>query len=70
VEWELLMTDTGTATTYRAQWENFLADSELQGSLAATVDDGVEVLRLVEAIELSHSTSGARVELADVENHS
>jgi predicted dehydrogenase len=70
VEWERLMTDAGTAATYRAQWEYFLADDDDQASPAATVDDGVEVLRLVEAIELSHSRRGARVALTDVESHS
>jgi predicted dehydrogenase len=69
-EWEVLVTDAGTAATYRAQWEYFLVDNNDQASPAATVDDGLEVLRLVEAIELSHSKDGARVALADVESHS
>lgn len=69
-EWELLMTDAGTAATYREQWESFVAANDDQASPAATVEDGVEVLRLVEAIELSHSRGGVRVALTDVESHS
>lgn len=69
-EWELLMTDGGTGATYRAQWERFVGSDDDQASPAATLDDGVEVLRLVEAIELSHSRGGVRLVLADVESHS
>lgn len=69
-EWELLMTDGGTGATYRAQWEQFVGYDDDEASPAATLDDGVEVLRLVQAIELSHSRGGVRVALADVERHS
>lgn len=65
-DWELLVADEGTVATYRAQWEHFLAQDKPRESLAATLEDGVEVVRVIEAIELSHLRGGARVALADV----
>lgn len=59
--WETLMTDSGSQSTYRAQWASFLSVVEEGTRPMVAIADGVAVLRAVEAIRRSHEQSGARV---------
>jgi predicted dehydrogenase len=62
--WSTLMTDSGSQSTYEAQWASFLSVVEQQTAPAVSVSDGVAVLRAVEAIRQSHEQAGARVFLS------
>jgi predicted dehydrogenase len=64
--WSTLMTDSGSQSTYEAQWASFLSVVEQQTAPAVSVADGVAVLRAVEAIRQSHEQAGARVFLTSV----
>jgi predicted dehydrogenase len=64
--WSTLMTDSGSQSTYEAQWASFLSVVEQQTAPAVSVSDGVAVLRAVEAIRQSHEQAGARVFLSSV----
>jgi predicted dehydrogenase len=64
--WETVVTDSGSQSTYRAQWDSFLSVVE-EGSLPrVAMSDGVAVLRAVEAIRHSYEQLGARVFLKSV----
>jgi predicted dehydrogenase len=65
-EWETLATDSGGESTYHAQWKSFLSRGDSSDSPAATLQDGLEVLRLVEAIQQSHAQNGVRVRLSEI----
>lgn len=64
--WETVMTDSGSKSTYRAQWESFLSVVEQGNQPVVGISDGVAVLRAVDAIRRSHKKSGARVFLNTV----
>lgn len=66
VEWEILTTGSGMHSTYQEQWKSFAGKTESVSSHAATLEDGIEVLRGVEAIRLSHSKEGLRVGLSEI----
>jgi predicted dehydrogenase len=64
--WETFVTDSGSQSTYRAQWDSFLSVVEKGSAPLVAMSDGVAVLRAVEAIRHSHEQSGARVFLNTV----
>ena len=64
--WETVRTDSGSQSTYRAQWASFLSVVEKGSKPRVAVSDGVAVLRAVEGIRQSHELSGARVFLNTV----
>ncbi len=64
--WETVVTDSGSQSTYRAQWDSFLSVVEKGSAPRVAMSDGVAVLRAVEAIRHSHEQSGARVFLKTV----
>ena len=64
--WKTLLTDSGSQSTYRAQWDSFLSVVEKGSAPLVAMSDGVAVLRAVEAIRHSHEQSGARVFLKTV----
>jgi predicted dehydrogenase len=64
--WETVVTDSGSQSTYRAQWDSFLSVVEKGSPPLVAMSDGVAVLRAVEAIRHSHKQSGARVFLKTV----
>jgi predicted dehydrogenase len=59
--WETIVTDSGSQSTYEAQWVSFLSVVEAGSRPPVAISDGVSVLRAVEAIRHSHEQSGARV---------
>jgi predicted dehydrogenase len=59
--WETVVTDSGSQSTYRAQWDSFLSVVEKGSAPTVAMSDGVAVLRAVEAIRHSHEQSGTRV---------
>ena len=59
--WETVLTDSGSQSTYRAQWESFLSVVDQSSAPLVGISDGIAVLRAVEAIRQSHELSGARV---------
>jgi predicted dehydrogenase len=59
--WETVVTDSGSQSTYRAQWDSFFSVVEKGSAPLVAMSDGVAVLRAVEAIRHSHEQSGARV---------
>jgi predicted dehydrogenase len=61
--WETVVTDSGSQSIYRAQWDSFLSVVEKGSAPRVVMSDGVAVLRAVEAIRHSHEQSGARVSL-------
>jgi predicted dehydrogenase len=63
---ETVATDSGSQSTYRAQWDSFLSVVEKGSAPLVAMSDGVAVLRAVEAIRHSHEQSGARVFLKTV----
>lgn len=65
-QWSALTTDSGSEFTYDAQWESFLSLVEENSEPAVSVADGVEVLRIVEAIRQSSSQLGARVYVQNI----
>jgi predicted dehydrogenase len=64
--WETIVTDSGSQSTYEAQWGGFLSVVEAGSRPLVAISDGVSVLRAVEAIRHSHEQSGARVFLKTV----
>ena len=64
--WETVVTDSGSQSTYRAQWDSFLSVVEKGSAPSVAISDGMAVLRAVEAIRHSHEQSGARVFLTTV----
>jgi predicted dehydrogenase len=64
--WKTVMTDSGSETTYRAQWASFLSVVEGVSTPTVVMSDGVAVLRAVEAIRRSQEQCGARVFLKTV----
>jgi predicted dehydrogenase len=64
--WETVVTDSGSQSTYSAQWDSFLSVVEEGSAPRVAMSDGVAVLRAVEAIRHSHEQSGARVFLRSV----
>ena len=65
-QWKTIVTDSGSQSAYRAQWDSFLDLVEKGSAPLVAVSDGVAVLRAVEAIHQSHEQSGARVLLKSV----
>jgi predicted dehydrogenase len=65
--WESIMTDSGSQSTYEAQWVSFLSVVEEGSRPLVAITDGVAVLRAVEAIRHSHEQSGGRVFLKTLE---
>lgn len=65
-QWKTIVTDSGSQSAYRAQWESFLDLVEKGSAPRVAVSDGVAVLQAVEAIHQSHEQSGARVLLKTV----
>jgi predicted dehydrogenase len=64
--WKTAVTDSGSQSTYGAQWDSFLSVVEKGSVPLVAMSDGVAVLRAVEAIRRSHEQSGARVFLKTV----
>ena len=64
--WKTVVTDSGSQSTYRAQWDSFLSVVEKGSAPRVAMSDGVAVLRAVEAIRFSQEQSGARVFLTSV----
>jgi predicted dehydrogenase len=64
--WETVVTDSGSQSTYRAQWDSFLSVVEQGSKPLVPISDGVAVLSAVEAIRHSHEQLGARVFLKTV----
>ena len=64
--WKTLLTDSGSQSTYGAQWDSFLSVVEKGSAPLVAMSDGVAVLRAVEAIRHSHEQSGTRVFLKTV----
>lgn len=61
LRWETVLTDSGSPSTYRAQWESFVSVVENGSAPRVAISDGIAALRAVEAIRQSHEQSGARV---------
>jgi predicted dehydrogenase len=59
--WKTVVTDSGSQSTYGAQWDSFLSVVEKGSVPLVAMSDGVAVLRAVEAIRNSHEQSGARI---------
>ena len=66
MSWTTLVTDEKSDSTYENQWKSFLSVVEEGENPLVGVEDGIEVLRAVEAIRLSNQNSGQRVFLRDV----
>ncbi len=64
--WKTVVTDSGSQSTYRAQWDSFLSVVEEGSAPRVAMSDGVAALRAVAAIRHSHEQSGARVFLKSV----
>ena len=64
--WKTVVIDSGSQSTYRAQWDSFLSVVEKGGVPLISASDGVAVLRAVEAIRHSHEQNGARVFLKSI----
>jgi predicted dehydrogenase len=64
--WETVITDSGSQSTYKAQWDSFLSVVEQGSKPLVPISDGVAILSAVEAIRHSHEQSGARVLLKSV----
>ena len=64
--WETVVTDSGSQSAYKAQWDSFLDVVEKGSAPRVAISDGVAVLRAVEAIRHSQGQSGARVSLKTV----
>lgn len=59
--WETVVADSGSQSTYSAQWESFLAVVDEGRAPRVALPDAIAVLRALEAIRHSHEHSGARV---------
>jgi predicted dehydrogenase len=64
--WKTVVTDSGSQSTYGAQWDSFLSVVEKGSKPRVPISDGLAVLSAVEAIRHSHEQSGARVFLKSV----
>lgn len=64
--WETLAEDRTDKSTYEAQWASFLEVVEVGATPAVNLEDGVEVLRAIEALRLSNLRSGKRTFLSEV----
>lgn len=64
--WKTVVSDSGSESTYLGQWRSFVTALDTGGHPLVSPNDGVEVLRAVEAIRLSESRSGTRVHLSEV----
>ena len=59
--WEVLFVEeAAAASTYLLQWEAFVGAAKTGHGPGATVDDGVEVLAVIDSIRLSDSGGGQR----------
>jgi len=68
-DWEVVASDPEGESSYRTQWESFLAyltGPTTEQTAGASVQDSLEVMKVVEAARLSHVNSGSRVEIHDV----
>ena len=66
MSWTTLVADEKSDSTYENQWKSFLSVVEEGEKPLVGVEDGIEVLRIVEGIRQSHQNSGQRVFLSDV----
>lgn len=64
--WETLAEDRTDESTYEAQWASFLKVVESGAMPIVSLEDGVEVLRAIEAIRHSNLQSGKRTFLSEV----
>lgn len=64
--WETLAEDRTDESTYEAQWASFLKVVESGAMPIVSLEDGVEVLRAIEAIRHSYLRSGKRTFLSEV----
>jgi len=64
--WEALAVPEASGSTYQAQWDSFTAAIANAREPEVTLSDGIEVLRVIEAIRESHLRMGRRVEVATV----
>ena len=64
--WETLAEDRTDESTYEAQWASFLKVVESGAMPIVSLEDGVEVLRAIEAIRHSNLRSGKRTSLSEV----
>ena len=64
--WELLFDEPPSVSTYELQWASFVDSVQRQASIAATPDEALQVLQIIEAARISDSRSGARVLTAGV----
>jgi len=64
--WETLAEDQTDESTYEAQWASFLKVVESGAMPEVSLEDGVEVLRAIEAIRHSNLRSGKRTFLSEV----
>jgi predicted dehydrogenase len=60
-QWQTVFQDSGTETTYEAQWKSFLNALETGCEPEVTLEDGLEVLRIVEAVRQSHESGGVQI---------
>ena len=64
--WEQFAVPDASGSTYQAQWDSFTGAIANSGEPEVTLSDGIEVLRVIEAIRESHHRMGQRVEVATV----
>ena len=60
-QWESISRGSGIETTYKAQWKSFIRAIETASKPEVMLADGLEVLRMIEAIRLSHKNNGRQV---------
>jgi len=60
-QWQSVFRDSGKETTYEAQWKSFIQAVDTGSEPVVTLADGLEVLRVIEAIGLSHKNGGQQV---------
>jgi len=63
--WVSLFKDAGSGSTYDEQWRSFLSVIEDQSVPVVGVQDGIQVMRIIEAIRISYSEGGARVSISE-----
>ena len=64
--WEQFAVPDASGSTYQAQWDSFTGAIANSREPEVTLSDGIEVLRVIDAIRESHHRIGQRVEVATV----